>query len=281
MFDRPHTQPNRASTSRQDQQIVRSFEQNPGVSLRQGAEHLRKRNIHVSYATIQRKLHKHQLKSRSTVHKPLLTDDHIEKRIRWATENLHTDWSKIIYTAEYTFWLSNILAHTGCRRGNRTVMRTVKHPQKLHVYGAFCERGFGTFIIFTGVLNTERMCNLYRRTLLTTANKFYGTGNRDWQLLENNDSIHKSRRCTEWKDQHGINQMEWLPQAPDCNPTENVWAILDARLKSKSFRNLKQLGAFVKRQWSSFSPKYAEDLSKSMLSRCSRVIVKQGKWIEN
>lgn len=278
--DRPNIRSNVVTTLRQDQQIVRFFEQNPGSSVRRASQRLRSRNIQASQSTIRRRLLQYQLRYRSTIQKPLLTVIHIEKRMHWANENLHTDWTKVIYTDESSFWLSTPLTRTWCTAANRTVVRTVKHPQKLHVYGAFCERGFGTLIVFTGILNAERMCNLYQRALLTTANKFYGTGNRDWLLLEDNDPKHKSRRCNAWKQQHEIEQMVWPPQSPDCNPIENVWAIIKARLQGKTFTNLKQFGAFIRRQWHTFPPDYARNLSQSMPGRCARVIQNQGEWIK-
>ena len=278
--DRPNIKPNQATTSRQDQHIVNFFEENPGVSLRQAAQRLRRRNIQVSKSTIQKRLHEHRLKYRSTLQKPLLTDIHIKKRMRWGTENVHTDWGRVIFTDESSFLFSNPLTHPWCTADNRIVARTTKHPQKIHVYGAFCERGFGTLAVFTGILNAERMCNFYQRVLLITANKFYGTRNRDGLLLEDNDPKHRSRLCT-WKyHQHGIQQMEWPPQSPDCNPIENVWSLMKARLKGKTFKNMKQFGAFLQRQWKSFPPEYAQNLSESMASRCARVIEKQGEWIK-
>lgn len=30
---------------------------------------------------------------------------------------------------------------------------------------------------------------------------FYGEGNRNWQLLEDNDPKHRSRLCTQWKNE--------------------------------------------------------------------------------
>lgn len=168
--------------------------------------------------------------------------------MHWATENLYTDWRKVIYTDESSFWLSNPLTHTWCTTANRMVVLTVKLPQKLHVYGAFYERGFGTLIVFTGILTAERMCSLYQRALLTTANKFYGIGNRDWLLLEDNDPKHKNHLCTAWKERHEIHQMIWPPQSPDCNPIENDWSLIKARLRGKTFRNVKQLSAFIRRQ---------------------------------
>lgn len=278
--DQPNVKPNRASTSREDKRIVDLFEKNPGMTVDQGVEKLSRLKIKVSNSTVRRRLAAAAIAYRPTVKKPLLTPLHIEKRMNWATENLTTDWSKVVYTDESSFWISNPLTHTWCRRQNRMVVRTVKHPQKVHVYGAFCEAGFGKLTVFTGILNAERMNQLYKSTLLPTARKFFGTDNSEWLLLEDNDPKHKSRLCNAWKEENGIEQMVWPPQSPDCNPIENVWSIIKARLKGKHFRNIQQLSSFITRQWNSFSADYARNLSQSMPSRCARVIEKQGEWIK-
>lgn len=77
--------------------------------------------------------------------------------------------------------------------------------------------------------------------------KFYGNDNSNWLLLEDNDPKHKSRLCNSWKEENGIQQMNW-PQSPDCNPIENFWAFIKARLRGKTFRNLKKLSTFIRRQ---------------------------------
>lgn len=189
---------------------------------------LSRRKIKVSRSTVQR-LHAAALAYRPTIKKPLLSSVHIENRLRWATENLSTDWSKVIYTDESSFWLWNGYSHTWSRRENRTVIRSVKHPQKVHVYGAFCEAGFGKLTVFTGILNAEMMCKLHRSTLLPTARKFFTRENSDWILLEDNDPKHKSRLCNDWKDGNGVDQMEWPPQSPDCKPIENVWSVIQTQ----------------------------------------------------
>ena len=214
------------------------------MTLDHGVHQLARRKIKVSRSTVQRRLHAAAVQYRTTIKKPLLTQEHIEKRLRWANENLTTDWSKVIYNVESLFWLSNPLTHIWCRRGSRTVVRTVKQVvlwiQKIHIYGAFCE----------------------------------------WLLLEDNDPEYKGNLCEDWKDEKGIEQMDWPPQSPDCNPIENVWSVIKEGLKGKRFQNLNELSTFIKRQWNSFPKDYAQNLSQSMPSRCARVIEKQGDWIK-
>lgn len=124
------------------------------------------------------------------------------------------------------------------------------------------------------------MVQLYRSTLLPTAKKYYGSDNSKWMLLEDNDPKHKSRLCNAWKEENGIVQMVWPPQSPDCNPIENVWSIIKARVRGKCFSNIKQLSLYIRRQWLSFTREYAENLSKSMPNRCARVIEQKGEWIK-
>lgn len=85
-----------STTSRQDNRIVQLFEQNPGMTVSQGVERLSRRGIHVSKTTVRRRLAAAAVRYRP-IKKPLLTPLQVEKRLRWATENLTTDWSKVIF----------------------------------------------------------------------------------------------------------------------------------------------------------------------------------------
>ena len=40
------------------------------------------------------------------------------------------------------------------------------------------------------------MCNIYEKGLLASANSFFGDGNLDWILQEDNDPKHRSRLAT-------------------------------------------------------------------------------------
>lgn len=183
--------------------MVKLLDQNPGISLRKGVERLRRTKISISTETLRKRLCEESLKYRSTMKKPLLTKIHIEKRKHWATENLDTDWKHVIYTVESSFWLANPLTHSWCRATNRPVVHTIKHPQKVHVYGAFCEKGFGKLTVFTGNLNVVRMNQLYKSTLLPTADKFYGKRNRKWPLLE--DNVARTQKSSV----HSVEERKW------------------------------------------------------------------------
>ena len=59
--------------------------------------------------------------------------------------------------------------------------------------GCLSASGFGRLICFQQNLNAEFMCNIYERGLLASANGFFGDGNLDWILQEDNDPKHQSR----------------------------------------------------------------------------------------
>lgn len=126
--DQPNVKPERATTSKPNDRIVKLFERNPGMSLDQGVERLSHRNIQVSRSTVRKRLRAQDVKFWPCIKKPLLTKIHVEKWMKWATENSGTDWSKVIYTDESLFWLSYPLSRTWCSSTNRTVVRTIKHP---------------------------------------------------------------------------------------------------------------------------------------------------------
>ena len=75
--------------------------------------------------------------------------------------------------------------------------------------------------LFTCNLNAEKMLEIYKKALLPSAERWFINKNEDWILQEDNDPKHRSKLCTEWKQQSGIVTLDW--QSPDANPIGNVW----------------------------------------------------------
>ena len=75
--DRPNRGKTRSTTNAQDKTIVRLFERNPTLRLREAMVKLAKKGIIVSINTIRQRLHEAKVLYRSTSSKPLLSEDHI------------------------------------------------------------------------------------------------------------------------------------------------------------------------------------------------------------
>jgi len=80
--------------------------------------------------------------------KPLLTEKHWKNRLQWAKAHRNFDWNKVIFTDESTFQLNQSIGKAWQFSGKRKVIRTVRHPLKVHVWGWFSASGFGRLICF-------------------------------------------------------------------------------------------------------------------------------------
>lgn len=125
--------------------VLALFSKNPALTLREGVEKLSKKGVKISYETIRKHL-RDNVKYRSTLLKPLLSEQHVAKHLAWAQENLDRDWSNVIFTDEASFWAFPSIKRSWANPASRLLQRTVKHPVKVHVWGCFLEKGFGLCI---------------------------------------------------------------------------------------------------------------------------------------
>lgn len=207
----------------------------------------------------------------------MLSTKHVEKRVEWAKENLDCDRDNVTFSDESSFWAFPCIKHAWTT-STRMLQRTVKHPVKVHVWGCFSNKGFGTLFLFTENLNAEKMNKIYQKALLPSAKQWYFKTNESWILQEDNDSKHRSRACSEWKAQSGVLTLDWPSQSPDANPIENVWALMKMQLHRRKPCNLGQLSRQIRNIWRSFPIEYAEKLVESMNRRCQAIIDNAGDW---
>lgn len=149
--------------------------------------------------------------------KPLLTDAHRRKRLEWAKRYVEFDWDKIIFTDELTFRLNHTTRKSWRFPWRRKIFRTVKHPAKVNVWGCFSSKGLDWIVCFTGNLDSNKMCSIYRQGLLLSAKDTFGIDSTDWILMEDNDPKHRSRLYTEWKAENNATVMPWVSYSLDQN----------------------------------------------------------------
>lgn len=269
----------KVTTEKQDIQMVNLALADKPMTSKQIAHTMHKKGVKVSHDTVNRRLKERNCRYGAVLKKPLLKTFHIERRLIFAQENFDRDWSRVIFTDESTFELSFGVTRAWQVRGDPRVTRVVKHPPKVNVWGCFSEKGFGRLVIIHGILESKQMVRVYKEGLLPSAKMFYGTKNRNWHLLEDNDPKHKSRLCNSWKAQNEIQVIEWPSQSPDLNPIENVWALIKTKIKQKNLHTVQGLIRAIKYEWRALSIEYAKKLAQSCVNRCHAVIENKGDWI--
>ena len=123
----------RGTIERQDKVILRLFEKNPSLTLRQAQKQLEKKGIKLAISTIKRRLEDSDIKYRSTLQKPLLSEKHVSMRYAWAQKNISRNWDNVIFSDESSFWAWVLKKRAWTSKGNPMLQRTVKHPVKVHV----------------------------------------------------------------------------------------------------------------------------------------------------
>jgi len=240
---------------------------------------LKAKGIYLSVSTIRHLLKSSGIYYRSTIQAPLLSEKHIQKRLSWAEEHEETDFSKVLFTDESTFYMERKITKAWQTSDKRFINRTVKHPAKVLALGCFSKNGFGKLFLFTQNLNADYMCYIYGTALLKSVKMLFGAKNDDWYLQEDNDPKHRSKNCTDWKSDHHIKVISWPSQSPDLNPIENVWGLMKMKLQRKKFRNVKHFRREIMKCWKELPNDYAKKLFESMDSRIDRLLSNEGDYI--
>jgi hypothetical protein len=239
---------------------------------------MKKAGVNIDASTVRRRLEEIGGSYGPPLEKPLLTEDHRKKRLRWGKKHKHFKWNNVLFSDEKTFELRGGRRKVWRFPDTNKVVRTVKHPLKLHVWGCFSKKGFGQLICFRKNLTGSFMCEIYKKGLLPTAQRQYPDGPGSWYLQEDNDPKHKCHLATQWKAENQVQVLPWPACSPDQNPIENVWSIMEMKISQKKIRTVGGLRRAVKEAWKSLPTELAVKLVDSMKSRVECLIEAKGDY---
>ena len=247
-----------------------------GNSVQQVSEELG-----IPKSTVHRTLACQHIKFLLYVKRPYLTQNHKDKRLNYAREQLadrERDWRKVVFTDEKVFTLEKFV-HNGewvCVYDPRTIIqkgcRKYSGGKGVMVWGAFGDGKALALAQLEGRVNSRKYIEMLDR-------EYTPVQDADYHLLQDGATIHTSKMTREYLESELIVTVPHPANSPDLNPIENLWAILAHRVYKggkKKYQNRDELWAAIEEEWGRLDRELLHELADSMPKRLIEVIEKRG-----
>jgi transposase len=275
-------------SSSQKRHLGRIVQTNNAATAAEMTERLVQKNPNtkVSVRTIQRVLKKNlQFIVCRPLRIPLLRPSHIIARLEWAQNHVHDSWTHTIFSDETTFQMFRNTQLVRHRRGSPRPHRSlVKHPYKVHAWGAFSAQGSISLFLFTENLNARKYCQILETHLFPHISRT----RRRLRFQQDNAPVHTAGVTQDFFETHGIQILDWPSNSPDLNPIENLWAILKGKvekrvnvwLMKKKTLSTSEFQSIIYQEWEGLDSDIFLRLATSMENRLLEVIKCEGKKID-
>ncbi|CAF4040016.1 unnamed protein product [Rotaria sp. Silwood1] len=78
--------------------------------------------------------------------------------------------------------------------------------------------------------------------------------------------------CKRFKVDNGVQSLPWSSQSPDCNPIENIWALMKLKINKQPPTSMKIFMARIRKEWKNLPVDFAAKLVNSMKYRIELLI---------
>ncbi|GJE98764.1 transposase [Phanerochaete sordida] len=233
---------------------------------------------HVSPVVVRQRLSEAGLPGRRRRKKPLLSKKAVQKRRVWEKRHRLREmkvWKRTIFSDESKFNLVGSDGLVWCRRRTgealkpQYVKKKVAHGEgHIMVWGCITWNGVGRLHRIKGTLRKEQYCEIMKESFLGTLDD-HSLSRHDIIFQQDNDPKHTSKLGTQWFRENHITVLDWPSSSPDMNIIEHVWAILDAKVRSRPTQptNKDQLWRILQEEWQNLDIGYIRNLYLSIPRR--------------
>ena len=242
-------------------------------------------NLPISARTVRRRLRSENFKSRKRPSVVELTENHKRARLQWAMQHCHwrSQWNRVVWTDEASVCLRGrdgrlrLWMKSGDKIPDHLAMSINQGGGRLLIWGAIWMNGRSELHIQRDNMNSDRYVYVLERHICPLSLRL-GEPARDWILMDDNATCHRSLVTNSFKSQAGIRTLTWPARSPDLNPIENVWSLLkrSVRRALRPGDDLLRLEVLLRQEWDHLSQGTINHLIESMPSRIRQVIELSG-----
>jgi len=242
---------------------------------------------HFSVDTVRKGLKKGGLHAYVRRSKPLLTRQHIRKRLDWAERHCYwdgEDWRAVIFSDESKFNLFGSDGREWCWRkpgeacDSRYMKKKLKHGGgNVMVWGCVTRYGVGELHRIEGIMDRFAYVKILQKSLLCTLDNH--NLDRDTIYFQQDlDPKHNSNHAKGWFNLEGLDVLPWSPNSPDMNLIENLWDHLDQMVHARNplLTNLDNLWLALKEEWGKIDQTFIDKLYDSMPNRVCDLMKAKG-----
>ena len=227
---------------------------------------------------------------------PLLTQAQKDARLKFARANRRRGWGNVMFSDSKYFRLGPAPGNTGNKKwmlkGKDDTVAVVKFPPSIHAYAGVSKFGKTRLIFSTGTTGLkngyekanrgvgaeEYVESVLKKGLIPEAKAIFGRqGITNWQLQQDGARAHTAKQTGAFFKQEGVSVLpNWPPNSPDLSWIENLWGIVDKKLRKQNYANFEEFCSELRRIWDEVPVQTLQKLEKTMRSRMQICIDRKG-----